>query len=313
MLAVVAVVAALVLAGCAGNAPRPTPPGRFAAEVDLTGQTIAVGGKEFAEQIVLCKMTIALLQSAGATAVDRCDTKGSSNVRAAQASGQIDVYWEYTGTAWRTYLGQESRISDPSTLYAAVRDADAGNQVAWLAPAPFDNTYAVGVRTDIAQRLNVRTISDLAALANAGSPEASLCVDQEFTGREDGLQGLLRTYGFRIENGRLATRGLDSIYQAVAGASPCVFGEVFATDGRLNTLRITTLTDDRGWFLPYNAAPTVRAEVLGRVPRLALLGTIVSPALTQQVMRSLNERVSVGGRSADDVARSFLREQGLIG
>ena len=98
-----------------------------------------------------------------------------------------------------------------------------------------------------------------------------------------------------------------------SGAAPCVFGEVFATDGRLNTLRITPLVDDKRYFLPYNAAPTVRTDVLNRVPRLALLGTIVSGELTDQVMRSLNERVSVGGRDPDEVARAFLRQQGLIG
>ena len=88
---------------------------------------------------------------------------------------------------------------------------------------------------------------------------------------------------------------------------------MFATDGRLNPLRLSTLVDDRGYFLPYNAALTVRSDVMARAPRLALLGRMVAPTLTEQVMRGLNERVSAGGRSPDEVARSFLREQGLIG
>lgn len=312
VLAVLVVLVAALLAGCAED-PRPTPPGRFADEVDLRGQTLTVGGKEFAEQIVLCKMTIALLQSSGATVVDRCDTKGSANVRAALTSGQIDMYWEYTGTAWRLYLSQESTIADPQVLYDAVRTADAGNRITWLDPTPFNNTYAIGVRTDIAQRLRVRTLSDFAALVRAGSPEATLCVDQEFTGREDGLQGLLATYDIPLGDQALDTREIDQIYDAIAAADPCTFGEVFATDGRLNPLRLSTLVDDRGYFLPYNAALTVRSDVMARAPRLALLGRMLAPALTEPVMRQLNERVSAGGRNPDEVARSFLREQGLIG
>jgi osmoprotectant transport system substrate-binding protein len=310
----VLLVTALVvsLAGCSEDR-RLTPPGSLARELDLTGQTLTVGGKEFTEQLVLCKMTIALLQSTGATVIDRCDTKGSSNVRAALTSGQIDMYWEYTGTAWRTYLSQESTIADPTVLYDAVKAADAGNRITWYDMTPFNDTYAIGVRTDTAQRLRVRTISDFAGLVRAGAPEGTLCVDQEFTGREDGLQGLLSTYGFTLGDQVLDTRQIEDIYPAVASGTPCTFGEVFATDGRLNPLRLSTLVDDRGYFLPYNAALTVRTDVASRAPRMALLGRMLAPALTEPVMRQLNERVSAGGRDPDEVARSFLREQGLIG
>ena len=82
---------------------------------------------------------------------------------------------------------------------------------------------------------------------------------------------------------------------------------------RLNTLRIATLADDRGYFLPYNAALTVRRDVLDRAPRLALLARDLAPRLTDTVMRTLNERVSVGRRDPDEVARAYLHEQGLIG
>ncbi|WP_433800956.1 glycine betaine ABC transporter substrate-binding protein [Actinomycetospora sp. CA-084318] len=313
LVVLVALLASALLAGCASAPGRVTPPGSFARDVDLTGQTYVVGSKEFDEQLLLCRMTIALLQSAGATVVERCDTKGSENVRSALTTGAIDMYWEYTGTAWRTYLRQEAQLTDPRDLYEAVQVADAANGVSWLRQAPFDNTYAIGVTSANAQRLGVRTISDLAQLARSGSPDATLCIDQEFTGREDGLVGLLRAYDFQFPDGGLNTVEINAVYPAVAAGQPCVFGEVFATDGRLNTLRINTLADDRDYFLPYQAALTVRTDVLTRAPRLALLGERLAPMLTDQVMRELNARISVGKRSPDDVARTFLREQGLIG
>jgi osmoprotectant transport system substrate-binding protein len=305
---------AALAAGCSSaSPPRPTAPGSFAHEVDLSGQTYVVGSKEFDEQLLLCRMTIALLQYAGAGVVDRCDTRGSDTVRSALTSGSIDMYWEYTGTAWRIYLRQEARLTDPDELFTAVHDADAANGVSWLAQAPFDNTYALGVQSANADRLGVRTISDLARLVRSGSPDATLCIDQEFTGREDGLVGLLGTYGFQFPDGALTTTGLADIYPAIAAGRPCVFGEVFATDGRLNAMRINTLTDDLGYFLPYRAALTVRSDVLARDPRLGLLSERLAPLLTEQVMRELNARISVGKRSPDEVARTFLREQGLIG
>ena len=305
---------AALAAGCSSAPPpRPTPPGSFARDVDLSGQTYVVGSKEFDEQLLLCRMTIALLQSAGGGVVDRCDTQGSDTVRSALTSGSIDMYWEYTGTAWRIYLRQEAQLTDPDELFTAVRDADAANGVSWLRQAPFDNTYAVGISAATATRLGVRTISDLARLARSGSPDASMCIDQEFTGREDGLVGLLRTYRFQFPGGALTTTDLGSIYPAVAAGRPCVFGEVFATDGRLNALQINTLTDDMGYFLPYHAALTVRSDVLARNPRLALLSERLAPMLTEPVMRELNARISVGKRSPDEVARAFLRQQGLIG
>ena len=127
------------------------------------------------------------------------------------------------------------------------------------------------------------------------------------------MQGLLATYGFQVDDQALDTLEIDEIYGALATRTPCTFGEVFATDGRLNPLRLSTLVDDRGYFLSYNAALTVRADVLDRAPRLALLGSAVAPGLSETVMRGLNGRVSVGGRSPDEVARAYLREQGLIG
>jgi osmoprotectant transport system substrate-binding protein len=313
--AVVALCCVAALAAGCSSAPPPrlTTPGSFAHDVDLSGQTYVVGSKEFDEQLLLCRMTIALLQSAGAGVVDRCDTQGSDTVRSALTSGSIDMYWEYTGTAWRIYLRQEARLTDPDDLFTAVHDADAANGVSWLAQAPFDNTYALGVQSANADRLGVRTISDLARLVRSGSPDATLCIDQEFTGREDGLVGLLGAYGFQFPDGALTTIGLSDIYPAIAAGRPCVFGEVFATDGRLNALRINTLTDDLGYFLPYRAALTVRSDVLARDPRLGLLSDRLAPMLTEQVMRELNARISVGKRSPDEVARTFLREQGLIG
>ena len=137
-------------------------------------------------------MTIAALQSVGAVANDRCNITGTASTRAALVGGQIDMYWEYTGTGWITHLKNASPIPESQAQYVAVRDADlAQNQIVWLPPSPFNNTYGLAVTQAFAQQNNLRTLTDWGNFINSGNPAASLCVEAEFAGRDDGLAGLL--------------------------------------------------------------------------------------------------------------------------
>jgi osmoprotectant transport system substrate-binding protein len=279
----------------------------------LHGQTYNVGGKEFDEQKVLCQLTIAALQAAKATANDKCGIVGSVPTRAALTSGAIDLYWEYTGTAWTTHLKRSNPFRNSQQQYLAVKQADAANNIIWLDPTPFENTYALGVQKQTADRLGVKTISDFAKLASSNSPDATLCVAGEFVGRNDGLPGLEQAYGFPMPAEKLKTLDLGPIYQAVANGNPCTFGEVFTTDGRILALGLTTLTDDKDFFPRFNAAISIRKEVFDRDPDIAAVINPIAAKLTNDVMLMLNKQVSQDGKDARDVARTWLRQQGFIG
>jgi osmoprotectant transport system substrate-binding protein len=129
--------------------------------VDLSGASLTVGSKEFTEQLVLGNITKLALEEAGADVGDQIGLVGSTAVREALTSGEIDLYWEYLGTGWVTYLENTEGIPDTQEQYEAVRDADAANDITWLEPAPFNNTYAIATTNETAEEQGISSISDI--------------------------------------------------------------------------------------------------------------------------------------------------------
>ena len=286
-----------------------------ASEVDLSGAQVTVGSKEFTEQLILGQMTLQLLEAAGAQVDDQIGLEGSQAARNALTSGEIDTYWEYTGTAWTNYLGHDDPIPDETEQYEAVREEDLQeNNVAWLQPAPFNNTYAIAVRSDADdEALNqVETLSDLAELAESNPELATFCLGEEFSTRPDGFPGMTEAYGFEVPNGNISVVGDSAVYQAVSEGEDCNFGSIFATDGRVESLDLRVLEDDQNFFPFFNAAPTVRQQVLDQNPGIADLLNPVAEALDDETMTGLNAQVDVEGERPEDVARQFLEEQGLL-
>ena len=132
--------------------------------IDLSGVSVTVGSKEFTEQFILGYITKFALEDAGAEAGDQIGLVGSTTVREDLTSGEIDLYWEYLGTGWVTYLGNESGIPDVQEQFEAVRDADAENGITWLEPAPFNNTYAIAMTDETAEELGITSISEIGDL-----------------------------------------------------------------------------------------------------------------------------------------------------
>src|SRR5690606_29158719 len=123
----------------------------------------------------------------GATVNDKTNIKGSTNTRNALLSGEIDMYWDYTGTGWITYLNKTEPLPDPQQQYEAVAKEDLeANNVVWGQPAPLNNTYAFAIRKEKGDELGVRTLSDLAELAKNKPEEATFCIESEFSTRDDG-------------------------------------------------------------------------------------------------------------------------------
>jgi osmoprotectant transport system substrate-binding protein len=321
--AVAALAAALafLLAGCGGlsgsGQPQAQAGSLAASGINLAGQTYTVGGQEFDEQLLLCKMSVAALQSVGATVNDRCNITGSAAARQALLSGEIDMGWSYTGTGWITNLHNTTPIPDAQQQYIAVRDQDLQrNQIVWTNPTPFNNTYAIATTRAFADRNNIHTTTDWANFINSGNPQATTCVEAEFASRNDGLPNLLKAYGVtRPYNAPPALTVLDTgaIYQATANGNPCNFGEVFTTDGRIPALNLVTLTDDRDFFPKYNASNCIRKQVVDRNPAVVEVFNRIAPTLTNDVMLNLNGQISSQGADPAQVARTFLQQRGFIG
>jgi osmoprotectant transport system substrate-binding protein len=308
-------VAALV-AGCAGGGLQQSSgaaagAGSLAQGVSLKGQTYTVGSKDFDEQLVLCQITIDVLQSAGATVNPKCNVGGTQATRDALRGGQIDMYWEYTGTAQVTFLNGKP-IQDAQQQYDTVKAADLSkNQIEWLAPSAFNNTYAFAVSEAKAQELGLKTDSDMAAYYNKGGT-GTTCVESEFLNRDDGLPGFLTTYGFKLPGGQPQVLDTGAVYQATADPNKCLFGEVFTTDGRIPALKLRVLTDDKVYEPLYNASLNVRKSVYDKNPAIAQLFAPVAAALTNSEMLTLNGKKSSDNIPEAQVAHDWLVSKGFI-
>lgn len=310
------------VSGCGiglGTAGGYTASGTLAGPVaDVKGlddATFSVGSKNFTEQILLGKMSVILLKSAGASVKDLTNIPGSAAARQAQLAGQVQIAWEYTGTAWLTYLGNSKPIPNAQQQYAATRDEDLKkNSLVWLPPAPMNDTYTMAINQATAKKYGITKLSQMAKVPPA---QRTYCVESEFTNRPDGLKGMLDTYGLPlgaahgIPRGNLRTLQTGAIYDAVAKGA-CTFGEVFTTDGRIQALHLTPLEDDKNFFPKYNASLVVRKEVLDEHPALRQLFAPLAQRLTNDVIAKLNAEVDVDGRDPADVAWDWLKQQGLV-
>lgn len=283
------------------------------SQFDLSGAELTVGSKEFTEQLILGQITIQALEAAGATVEDQTGLVGSEIVREALLSGEIDMYWEYTGTGWITHLGHDDAIPDEQEQYDAVVEEDMEtNNIDWLAPAGFNNTYAIATPSELAEEFGVQTLSDFSEFVSSNPDEATLCGASEFLNRNDGLPGLEEAYGFDIPEANTAEVELGIIPTTVDKAETCNFGEVFATDGRIATLDLTVLEDDKNFFPSYLPALNVRADVVEQYPDLEGLAEELAAALDTETMTQLNAQVDEEGGFPEQVAQEWLISEGFI-
>lgn len=295
---------ALVVAGCGGDDDG----GGGNGDGELAGVSLSAGSKEFTESILLANITAVALENAGASVQDRTGISGSATVREALESSEIDFYWDYTGTGWVNILGNTTE-DVPEDLYDAVAEADAQNGIAWLEPAPFENTYRIAAADAFAEDNGLVTTSDAAAFIQANPDQGIICAASEFINRDDGLPGLETAYGFAFTE--VIELDLNLIYVQVG--ETCEFGEVFSTDARIVSNDLRVLEDDLGFFVEYQGAMTLRQETLDEHPAIADIMSPISEQLTDDVMTELNGRVDNDGEEPRDVAEDWLESEGLLG
>ncbi|MFN2471008.1 MAG: glycine betaine ABC transporter substrate-binding protein [Gaiellaceae bacterium] len=282
------------------------------SQFNFSGASFTIGSKKFTEQVILGQIAKKALESTGAKIKDQTNLGGTSVVRAALLSGDVDMYWEYTGTGWVVHLKHTDPIPNSQKQWAAVKQEDRGNGVVWLAPAPFDNTYAFAVRKEAASKFGVAKISDFAKLIRTRPKDATLCVATEFSTRNDGLPGVEKAYGFKFPSGNIVKVDEGLIYKLTDEGKQCNFGEVFATDGRIEGLGLTVIKDDKQFFPIYNPSLNVRASVFEKYPRLARMFELISLQLTNSRMQKMNADVDVRGKFPEEVAEAFLKQNGFI-
>jgi len=281
---------------------------------ELSGASFTVGSKEFTEQLVMGQITKLALEDAGAEVTDQTGITGTTNVRKALTSGEIDMYWEYTGTGWITYLGHTEPIPGRQKQFEAVAKEDLKqNDIKWLSPpSPANNTYTMAVRSEAYDKLGVKKLSDFKQLVEENPEEATVCVGTEFSTRDDGLPGMEEAYDFEFPSENIVKIDEGLIYQQVDKGKQCNFGEVFQTDGRIAALDLELIEDDESFFPIYNPALNVSKEVIEKNPQITKLFAPISEKLTTDELQKLNAKVDVQGQLEDQVAEEWLSENGFI-
>jgi osmoprotectant transport system substrate-binding protein len=322
-LAALAAALMMTLAACGGGDVTTAPeggtggaPSEEPAASGLSGASFTVGSKEFTEQLILGQIAIMALEDAGAQVDDQTGITGTTNVRKALDSGEIDMYWEYTGTGWTTHLGHEvsEAPADSQELFDAVAEEDLQkNDVKWFALAPGNNAYAIATSQDTMDQLGVQTLSDYAKVAGENPADASLCAASEFLDRDDGLPGLEKTYDFDLPESAVTEVELGIIFTQVPKGNPCKFGEVFATDGRIPANNMVVIEDDQNFFVKYNLAMTTSNKVYEENPAVEDVFAPIAEKLTTEKLQELNSQVDVDGLLVEQVAQEFLESEGLIG
>ena len=302
--------AALVLSGCA--AEESSSSGGSLAGYDLSGIEIAVGSKDFDEQLILGEMMVAAFEAAGATVDNKVNLGGTNVARAALLSGEIDIYMEYNGTGWTVHLGQEDPSFDSEVLTSGVAERDlAENDIVWVGRSPFNNTYGFTSSPEVTEAnggpFTLTTMMEYVA----ANPEAIVCMESEFPSRPDGLILTENHSGITLPDSQQRILDTGIIYTETA-ANNCDFGEVFTTDGRIPALGLT-LVEDPGVNIVYNVSGTIRSDKYNEAPEAfdGIINAILAP-LDNVKMAELNGKVSADGEDPADVAREYLVSEGFI-
>lgn len=271
--------------------------------------SIVVGGKGFTEQLLLAEITGQYLTAKG-YAVELKTGMGTSLVREALENKQVDLYWEYTGTAFLNFHKNKFANQPGAEIYEAVKTKDAGIGIVWLNASAANNTYALAVRQADAEAKGIRTLEDLAAKLNAGE-KLSLGCNIEFYKRDDGLKPLQKAYGFEFPRSDIKRMDTGLVYKALKDGDVDV-GLVFATDGRIPAFNFSVLKDTKNYFPAYAITPTVRKETLDANPGLADHLNKLSALFDDATMSALNAEVDVDKKSVNEVAKGFLTAKGLL-
>jgi osmoprotectant transport system permease protein len=267
-------------------------------------RAVVVASKPFGESYLLAEMFARLLEERGYR-VERRPGLGATEIAfGALRTNAVDVYPEYTGTGLVAILNHEPLAEPREAFRTVAREFEQRYGTRWLPPLGFQNTYAIAIRRETAERYELRTLSDLARAA----PGLTAGFTPDFIGRADGLEGLRQAYGLRFGGVRSLLQAVK--YQALAAGNVDVI-DGYSTDGFIARYDLVVLEDDRGFFPAYEAAALVSRRLVRDAPGALAALTELSGRIDEERMREWNRRVEVEGEAIASVAADALRAVGL--
>lgn len=306
-----AVLAALIMAVLVYACPQ-------VAWTSEAEKPIVVGSKIDTEGALLGNMIVALLKNKGFKVVDRVQTGTTKVVREALISGEIDIYPEYTGNGYFFFSGKTdaSVWKDFEKGWETIRDLDKeANDLVWLRPAPANNTWAIAMRRDDAEKANIKTLGDLASYLESGG-YFKIAASEEFVSSEAALPAFEAGYGFTLSNDQIVvlSGGNTALTEKAAATRQNGVNAAMAygTDGQLAALNLVVLEDTKNIQPVYAPAPVVRREVLEMYPGIKPLLEDLFATLDLESLQALNGKIAVNGEDPKKVAREYLQSKGFF-
>ena len=280
------------------------------------GNTVVVASKIDTEGGLLGNMILQILDQAGIPTENKVQLGPTKIVRTALLSGEVDIYPEYTGNAGFFFnVPNDPAWKNAAKAYAKAKELDKANNIVWLQPAPANNTWAIAVRKDVAEKNNLKTMDDFGKWV-AGGGKVKLAGSAEFVESPAALPGFQDAYGFKLTADQLLVfSGGDTAATEKAAAeqtSGVNAAMAYGTDGQLAALGLVVMTDTKGVQAVYEPAPTVRAATLKEYPQIKDLLDPVFKTLTLETLQTLNAKIAVEGEDAKKVAKDYLTEKGFL-
>jgi len=277
-----------------------------------SGPKVSVGSKKFTEQILLGEMYAQAFEDKGYDVTRKLNLGSEQVMDKALQDGTIDLYPEYTGTAYVAILGKppESYPKTEEETYKQVAEYYKNRkdtQMQMLEPAPFENNYGIVMLTDTANEMNIKTLDDLAAK----SGDLIFSSYSEFQNRSDGYDNMKQHYPKLDFKEIKIVNDLGIRYKALAEGEADV-GIGFTTDGQLASPKLKVIKDTKVIWPKYYPAPVVLQSFLDENPDAKKILNSVDQSLNAKTMREMNGAVDLEQKDYEDVARQHLEEAGVI-
>ncbi len=294
----------LATALCAASAIAQTAPVRVSSKIDTEGKLLG--------------NVIALALEAGGIKTENKSALGNTKVlRGAITAGEIDIYPEYTGNG-AFIFGEETNPAwkNAKAGYERVKALDfEKNRIVWLEPAPANNTWAIALRKDVATANKLKTLDDMGKWIGGGG-QFKLAASAEFVERSDALPAFQTAYGFKLKPEQVLTLAGGDTATTIKAAAEKTSGVnaamAYGTDGPVAALGLVIMDDPKGVQPIYAPAPTIRAEVLEKNPKIKDILAPVFKALDGATLQALNAKIQIEGQDAKKVAGDFLKSKGLV-
>lgn len=291
-----ALVGLLLFAGC----------GRSASTTDTNQKVkIVIASKPFSEQYILGHMAAMLIRGKAGldTDMSKIGMGPTEMLHPAMKKGQIDIYPEYTGTAWMAVLKMPVEQNKDVIYQQTKKLYEEKYRMHWMPTLGFQNTFAVATTQETAKKFNAKTIGDISNIDGL-----VLIGDATAFSRVDEYPGLKKTYGLRGEE---KVVDVNFYYEALKQKEGDI-ALVFSTDGRLKQYNLVVLEDTKKFFPPYETAYIVRKAIIDKYPKVQEALNLLSGKINERTMIDLNYKVEVEKQDPEKVAEAFLRSKGLL-